>query len=198
MGLEDGRPEVISSCLQEIPPAVQTMADLVHQMLNLGKPTESRAEAIDLRREVDGVLDILGNLGVVKYCEISVDATDSLPQIYGDPAQIEQVLRNLIVNAAQAMEDSDRRELAVDLRSSADGARVEARVRDTGSGIPAECLDKIFQPFFTTKSPGKGTGLGLPIVKTILDRHRASVEVESAAGEGTCFILSFPVQKGNG
>ena len=197
MALEDGKAQLIGECLAEIPAAVKNMVDLVHQMLNLGKPTESREEAIHLAEEMERVLTTLGNLGVVKYCEIFRDFADDLPQIHGDRAQIEQVFRNLVVNAAQAMEDSERRDLTLRLWPSPDGGRVEARVCDTGPGIPPECRDRIFQPFFTTKSPGKGTGLGLPIVKTVLNRHRATIEVESAVGEGTCFVLSFPAVRGS-
>ncbi len=78
------------------------------------------------------------------------------------------------------------------LKSSFNGKWVKVIIQDAGPGIPEENLERVFQPFFTTKPEGKGTGLGLPIVKTILDRHRASIEVESEIGKGTRFIVSLP------
>ncbi len=102
-------------------------------------------------------------------------------QYCGHFFDFEQVFRNLIVNAAQAMELSKEKRLHISLQTSADGKRIVVRMADTGAGIAPEFIDKIFQPFFTTKTDtgDKGTGLGLPIVKTILDRHQASIEVES-------------------
>ena len=130
---------------------------------------------------------------MLKYCEIVQDIRGSLPNIMGDPTQIEQVFRNLMVNAAHAMEESPSTSvLTLGLSASPDRKGLECRISDTGLGIPPEDLDQIFQPFFTTKPEGKGTGLGLSIVKTILDRHGGTIRVESQEGEGTCFILTFP------
>jgi signal transduction histidine kinase len=167
------------------------MKSLVDQMLNLGKPTKRQLEEIDLAFELDRILGTLGTLGVVKYCRIEKDFDAALPTVYGDPAQIEQVFRNLIVNAAQAMEKSSRKEMKVSLRPC-EKDLVEAVVYDTGDGIAEEHMDQIFQPFFTTKSESKGTGLGLPIVKTIVDRHNGAIDVTSEVGRGTRFAVRLP------
>ena len=177
----------------QIMPAARQMLDLVHQMENVGKPTESQTRDLDLVEDVEKLLSVLQNLGAVKSCQIVKEFAPSLPRIRGDSVQIEQIFRDLIVNAAQAMEESKQSFLGLSLQPSADGHRVEATVSDTGAGIPAKNIEEIFQPFFTTKEQGKGTGLGLSIVKTALDRHRATIRVESAVGEGTHFHLSFPV-----
>jgi|GEM_PF-636103 PAS domain S-box-containing protein len=192
--LEKGDITKIEEYIQVILPSVERMIGLVEQMANLGKPSESREESIDLGADLQGIIADLRPLCVVKYCDLSIDAAADLPMIYGDPGQIEQVFRNLIVNAAQAMEKSKEKQLRISLQPSADSQRIEVRVMDTGPGIAPENMDEIFQPFFTTKAndSNKGTGLGLPIVKTILDRHQASIDVESEVGKGTCFALSFP------
>lgn len=192
MELEEGEIERAREYLREILPAIQQMTDLSQQMATLGKPVESKEEEIDLKKEVETILDSLKNLGVVKYCQIHREFAEDLPKIYGDASQIQQVLRNLIVNAAQVMEGTTRRELYLELEAAQGGNEVEVAVRDAGPGIPEEHLDKIFQPFFTTKPEGKGTGLGLAIVRTIVDRHRGDIVVESEPGEGTCFRLFFP------
>lgn len=184
----------LSEWLERIPEAADQILDLIHQMFNMSKPVENKQEEIDLQAELAKLIDTLTPLGVLKYCKIVQDIQDPLPTIMGDPAQIEQVFRNLIVNAAHAMEESPSTSiLTLGLSASPDRKRLECRVSDTGSGISPENLDQIFQPFFTTKPEGKGTGLGLPIVKTILDRHSGTIQVESQVGEGTCFIVTFPV-----
>ncbi|MDP6779978.1 MAG: ATP-binding protein [Candidatus Latescibacteria bacterium] len=193
--LEDGQTESLGQWLGRIQPAVDQMLDLIQEMTNIGKPADSKWEALHLRPEIEKVLDTLGPLGIIKYCEVECDLDGDLPAIKGDRHQIEQVFRNLIVNAAQAMERSNTKVLGLWARASHDGERIECTVRDTGPGIATDDLDRIFEPFFTTKPDGRGTGLGLPIVRTILDRHGAKIAVESTPGEGSCFTLAFPVLK---
>ena len=190
--LKGGQAKESYPWLKRILPAVSQMETLINQMLDLGKPVESKQQELDLREELERSLDTLKSLGVVRDCKIVKDFAPSLPKILGDPAQIEQVFRNLIMNAAQAMELTPERVLTLSLRAAPGGNRIEVAVADTGAGIPGEGMDRIYQPFFTTKPQGKGTGLGLPIVKTILDRHRASIAVESEVGVGTRFTVAFP------
>lgn len=191
-GLQKGQVEQARSFAELVLPATKQVLDLVKQIANLGKPTKSHQEELDLAEELKKLLDTLQHLGAIKRCRIVQDFAHPLPTIQGDPTQIEQVFRNLIVNAAQAMETSPERELGLGLKLSADGRLVEGVVSDTGPGIPAEHIERIFQPFFTTKPESKGTGLGLSIVKTIVDRHGGTIRVESAEGEGTRFFVSFP------
>ena len=105
--------------------------------------------------------------------------------------------QNLVLNARDAAlrADPPRR---ISLGSRGDGEHLEIYVRDSGSGVPADILDKIFDPFFTTKEVGKGTGLGLAVVYNILQDHGAAVEVESTLGKGTKFRLFFPLPDGAG
>lgn len=179
-----------------IQPAVRKMVALIRQMFSLGKPTENRQEELDLRAELDKILDPLQGLGTLKHCQIVRDYADPLPCITGDPAQIEQVFQNLIVNAAQAMEHA--KEQVLTLRVISNNGWVEARVEDSGSGISEEHMNDIFQPFFTTKPDGKGTGLGLTIVRMVLERHGGTIRVESSMGVGSQFIVTLPVEPDRG
>jgi signal transduction histidine kinase len=179
----------VRECLAQIGTAVEQMTSLVGQMLDLGKPQESRVEALDLAVEIQTVLETLSNLKVLQACTVVTDFDDVLPQIQADRSQIEQVLRNLIVNAAHALERCATATLTMAL-STDDQGRVVLTIGDDGCGITPEDLERIFHPFFTTKA--EGTGLGLPIVKTILDRHAATVDVESTLGHGTRFTIRFP------
>ena len=195
LDLDQGMEERVRENAREIVAAVEQMQFLVKQMLNLGKPVQSTVEELDLGSESLKILDLLTPLKVLQNCEVVTDFDIDLPLIKGDPAQIEQALRNLIVNASHAVEQAKERTITLSARGDETGTRVIYTVADNGCGIPEEQQDTVFQPFFTTKPEGKGTGLGLPIVKTILDRHGASVRIDSAVGKGTRFTLSFPATR---
>ncbi|HEX2924602.1 MAG TPA: ATP-binding protein, partial [Chloroflexota bacterium] len=109
--------------------------------------------------------------------------------IEADDKQIEQVLKNIILNALQAMPEGGKLELRT--RRLPNQEYVELSVMDTGMGIPEEKLEKIFVPFFTTKT--KGTGLGLAVVRKIIENHKGRIEVISKVDEGTSFNIILPV-----
>jgi len=116
-----------------------------------------------------------------------------------DANQIQQVLIALMVNAIEAMgataDSSEGGTLTVEARSAPTPGRVEIRVSDTGIGMSDETKVHIFEPFFTTKSEGKGVGLGLAVAYGIIERHHGTIDVESAEGRGTSFLLSLPVHQ---
>jgi two-component system NtrC family sensor kinase len=114
-----------------------------------------------------------------------------LPTIDGDPAQLQQVFLNLIVNAVEAMPQGGT--LTVHTNKGP-GETVTVEIHDTGIGIPHEDLGKLFTPFFTTKPIGKGTGLGLAIAYGIIKMHRGQIGVRSQVGKGTTFIINLPIK----
>ncbi len=116
----------------------------------------------------------------------------ALPDICGDPSQLNQVLVNLVINAIHAMPDGGR----LTIRTHADSRGVYLTVRDTGTGIAPEIRDKIFLPFFTTKEVDKGTGLGLSVVYGIVKEHGGTISVESQPGRGSNFSIQFPLSDG--
>jgi signal transduction histidine kinase/FixJ family two-component response regulator len=185
--VESGR-DSVSSVLS----AARELIELVAQLADLGKPRDSRFENVDLAEQIESVLRPMQNLGIVKHCEIVRAYSPQLGTIWGDRTQMDQLFRNLVHNAVQAMEGCSSKKLTLDLKTSSDGSHVECAIGDTGRGIDADSMEKIFLPFYTTKVPGKGTGLGMTIVKSILDRHEATVRVESEVGRGTWFYISFP------
>jgi signal transduction histidine kinase len=107
------------------------------------------------------------------------------------PSRINQIFINLITNAVQAMDGKGRLTIAARRRAE----RVEVSVADTGSGIAPEHLDKIMEPFFTTKPVGQGTGLGLSIVRRIVDEHGGDIHVQSELGRGTEITVSLPIRR---
>jgi signal transduction histidine kinase len=116
--------------------------------------------------------------------------SDGIPEITADPAQLTQILVNLVVNALQAMPDGG--ELAVKTEASDD--HVKLTVKDTGIGMDNKALKQIFLPFYTTKNVGQGTGLGLPVVHGIVTSHGGTIHVESKEGSGSTFEIKLPVR----
>ena len=124
-----------------------------------------------------------------KYkCEVHTEF-EPLPTVHCFPTQLNQVFMNLLLNAAQAVEQ--RGEIRICSRQEGDEAVV--RITDTGKGMGPETLAKLFTPFFTTKPAGQGTGLGLSICYVIMQRHHGRIEVESEPGKGTTFTVRLPL-----
>lgn len=121
---------------------------------------------------------------------VTTELDDRLPHVRGNGARLQQVLINLITNAIDAMRKTGGA-LIIATSASADRRKVTLRVKDTGSGINREHLDKIFDPYFTTKGQGEGTGLGLSICYGIMKEHKAKIDVDSKLGQGTTFTLQF-------
>ena len=119
---------------------------------------------------------------------------ESLPLIEGNTGELEQVFINLIINAQNAMPKGGRLKVSV----QEVGNTIEVRFADTGVGIAPELLERIFAPFFTTRSDEGGTGLGLAVSYGIIERHQGEITVESTVGEGTTFILRLPIATADG
>jgi signal transduction histidine kinase len=126
--------------------------------------------------------------------EVHVDVPDRLPRIHGDEHQLTQLFTNLLINAYEAMGGQGRIAVsaeAVRLDNGADGRdAVKIEFADNGPGIPSEVAEKVFSPFFTTKA--QGSGLGLSIVRKIVDAHDGRIDVESSAARGTTFTVYLP------
>jgi signal transduction histidine kinase len=123
-----------------------------------------------------------------KSAAVIVNVDPGLPRVRGFAGELNQVWANLIDNALDAVSDSGR----VDVTASCERQRVVVRVVDNGAGIPAEIRERLFEPFFTTKPVGKGTGLGLDIVRRLIIHNDAEIDVESAPGR-TEFRVSLPL-----
>jgi PAS domain S-box-containing protein len=177
-------------------------AELTQQLLGFSRQTKPRMEAVDLNGCVREAVDLLRRtLGPA--IEIVVHGADDLGLVEADAAQINQVLMNLCLNARDAMPEGGRLELET-CNASADDSElcaaagsgsaefVRLRVRDNGYGILAEIRPRIYEPFFTTKEVGKGTGLGLAVVFGIVKEHRGWVECRSDPGKGACFDVYLP------
>ncbi|AOY78393.1 hypothetical protein BJL90_14920 [Clostridium formicaceticum] len=154
-------------------------------------------EEYDLNRAIENTLLIVAN--EIKYNANIETYLGDIPSLYGIAGQINQVLLNLIVNASQAIKAKNREELGlITIKTYQENDYVCCEIADTGEGIPKENLDKIFNPFFTTKPAGEGTGLGLSISYDIIkNKHHGDLEAESKVGVGTKFVLRLPIFRKN-
>jgi PAS domain S-box-containing protein len=177
-------------------------ATLTRQLLAFSRKQVLQTRVLALDAVVDDLKPMLERL-IGEDIELVTVIPPEVGRIQADPAQIEQVVLNLVVNARDAISGGGRVTIEVaDVEldaafvaanpSAAVGQHVALAVSDTGGGIPAEVQPRIFEPFFTTKEPGKGTGLGLAMVYGIVKQHEGTIVVESAPGEGTTFRVFLP------
>jgi len=158
------------------------------------RPSPLRASA-DLEAILRNTIALVTHKLALAGVEIEVDVPAGMPAVPCDPSQIQQVIMNLLLNAAEAIQGGGR--VTVRARAPQGARRVELEVHDTGAGIPPENLSRIFEPFFTTKE-GKGVGLGLAVAYGIVQAHGGDIEVESPPGEGTTFKVVLPLDEARG
>jgi len=132
----------------------------------------------------------------VRLCEVQISLAQNLPLIEGDPTQLQQVLINLVNNAFDAMAEtqSEHRKIEISTEGNGDGA-VRVGVRDYGIGIRNEARERLFERFFTTKD--EGLGMGLAIVRSVVEAHGGKIEAEDVEGGGARFYFTLPICKEN-
>jgi two-component system NtrC family sensor kinase len=164
---------------------------IVNRLLEFSRQSLGQRTLFDPNEIITRCVELIGHQPLFHNIEINRDLDPELPQIIGDPGQLQQVFTNLLLNAADAMGGQGK--FTITSRPAAGGDGVIFTFTDTGPGIPLEIRDKIFEPFFTTKPPGKGTGLGLSIVYGVLQRHGGTIEVDSGPAGGTIFTIKLPL-----
>ena len=164
-------------------------AKIVNGLLNLARPAKVDSGPVDLNAVINDVLSLLEHQLRTGSIQLRKELSPTPLVVQGIEYKLQQVFLNLFMNARDAMPKGGW--LTVVTRPAAAGAQVE--IADTGSGIPAEQLSRIYDPFFTTKEIGNGTGLGLSITYGILQEHDGAITCESALGQGTRFTLTLPL-----
>ena len=184
------RKAVFEKVLDKIETSVKRARAITHQLLADVRKTESILAEVDVNQLVDETVQLVRKEAQDKGIEVSVQTADGLKPIWADPNQIRQVLINLLSNATHATAQGGR--ISIQVKPTDRG--VSIAVIDTGIGIPKENLAKIFEPFFSTKSPDKGTGLGLFVTREIVEKFGGTVAVDSRIGHGTQFTVQIPDQ----
>ncbi len=188
--LQDLRPEDPGySILKKIEQQAHRAAGIASSLLNFSRQREGDHQPLDVADMVRETLELFEPHLRGRRIVLTRRLEGPLPQVNGNRGRLQQVLMNLLLNAVDAMPDGGT--VSVAARSASDRVRLE--VADTGVGIPAEHLDRIYDPFFTTKPRGQGTGLGLSVSYAIVKEHAGTLTTESALGEGSRFTISLPV-----
>ena len=194
MGLRHQDRVTREKAFEKILSAGQRASKITSGMLAYARTQSERREPLELCSLVQDVLVLVEKDLQMHRVKLQTDYF-AKPYAEVNASQIQQVLLNLIVNARQAMEGGGHLYLTVD--ANRESGLAEICVRDTGMGIPAEKLAKIFDPFFSTKKADAqgqgGTGLGLSLCREIIEAHKGRIRVESAVGKGTAFTLKFPL-----
>jgi hypothetical protein len=205
---------------------------IVRGLLDYARARESKSLAMDVNRVVRDTVELLATQGKLSFIETVTDLQETLPPVMGDPYQLQQVLVNLMVNAVDALAETDSPQIEVSTRSrpwekrrrqparrkddppgidyshrrrlmrvagpsldplaESTGMVVEIAVADNGTGIPGELIEQVFEPFVTTKEPGKGTGLGLAVCARLVETMGGIMRAESEAGSGSTFLVVLP------
>ena len=186
LGAEDRE---IAEDLSRIIKQGKRIGEMAQNLLEYSRRAPLRRERTDIHQVLEETLAFTSYLLSRKGITVKCHFDHNLPSLSVDAAQMEQVFLNLIVNATQATAYEGK--LTVSTRRAGDEALIS--FADTGCGIPPENLDKIFEPYFTTKPPGEGTGLGLYVCRNIITKHHGTIEVESEVGVGTTFTIRLPL-----
>ncbi|MBN1806863.1 MAG: response regulator [Sedimentisphaerales bacterium] len=182
--------------LQELPRTIEGIRNGVKRISRIVKglksfcrKNENIVAACDINSCVEQALELCHNT-LKYYVSVEQDLSDNLPNVKADSQQIEQVLINLFINAADAMREQGQGTLAIKTESSDNSVII--KVSDTGPGIPEDKFDDIWQPFFTTKPTDKGTGLGLFTVRGIIENHEGQIEFKNKSSGGAEFTITLP------
>jgi signal transduction histidine kinase len=198
----------LSRYLATIDSTCARAAGMTRSMLDFARPGQPRRSAVELDRLLVEMQEMLVQV-LPAHIELKLVLHGSLPALAADPDQIRQVIVNLVVNAKDAMPRGGTIRIRTGIEevfesheagppapvSPAPGTYIRIDVEDDGEGMSREVRSRIFEPFFSTKGEGKGTGLGLFIVKSILDSHSGAMRVESKTGQGSRFRLLLPVNR---
>jgi two-component system NtrC family sensor kinase len=186
--------EEAAQCLDLIASESRRCGELVKNLLTFSREAPMNIQTTDINGVVDRALRIVRHQFELTGVQLQEHLDEDLPRVQCDPAQLEQVVLALVMNALDAMPKGGNLWISSSLGES--GSVYEICVRDDGTGIPPEILTQIFEPFLTTKETGKGVGLGLAVSKSIVERHGGTITVGSEFGKGTTFTLTLPLDGG--
>jgi signal transduction histidine kinase len=173
--------------LKIIDEEVMRCRDITGSMLSYSRQTAAEKQDIDIHLLLDKALELVGYQGRLKNVQVLKHYGSDLP-VSGNEGELRQVFLILVINALDAMANKG----TLTVETGAQGSGIGVRISDTGPGIPPENIQKIFQPFYTTKVDTGGTGLGLSIAHRIIANHQGTLEVSSEPGQGATFTITLP------
>ena len=191
--------EQVPEALQQSLEGIKRITQIVEAMRDFSHPELMEKKMVDINKAIRNTVIVTRNLW--KYAsDLETDLEETLPGLPCQPGEINQVLLNLIANAADAITEatadaSETGKGKIRIVTRKVDSWIEIQVSDTGSGIPAAVQEKIFDPFYTTKPVGKGTGQGLAIVADVIAHHGGTLTFETTSGKGTIFYIRLPFGK---
>jgi two-component system, NtrC family, sensor kinase len=168
-------------------------SEIVNSLLNFSRTSPTEFVPVDLNKVLRETLTLVEHQFAKSSVKVELNLDESITLIKGSPGKLQQVFLNLFLNARDAIESAGTIPGSLTIETDRWNGAVRAKVRDSGAGIAPENLTRIFDPFFTTKGALKGTGLGLSVSYGIVREHGGDIEVHSQPGQGTQFLLTFPI-----
>lgn len=201
MSLEKDREipkDMFSQVACDISEQVDRATDIINNLRAFGRKSTLFKEKININEPINGVLSIVRRQFLLENVDFELDLGTDLPLIYAHNNRFQQVFFNIITNARDAIVEKKQQTTGtfpgiIKVSTSHEASRVVVNIADNGIGIPDQVINNIFEPFFTTKETGQGMGLGLAITYGIIKDYQGDIRIESIPGQGTAFILSFPV-----
>ncbi len=188
LGKNPDLPDVARRDVEKIEAASLHAREVIKKLMIFAKQVQPKKIALDLNDVINESLSFLESRCKKDSIEVTLSLSDTLPRIYGDSAQLRQVVVNIVVNAIQAMPDGG----GLTITTASQDNEVILRIEDTGVGMSEDVRKQVFLPFFSTKDVGQGTGLGLSVVHGIVISHHSSITVESEPGRGSRFEIRIP------
>ena len=181
--------EKIDNLTRQLKLEVARINTRITEFLNYSRPVKLEPRKLELVEIANDALSIFEAQAADSNVEAQLETQGEIPAVIADPESLRSALTNLIINSFQAMDGSGGK-LKISLSSEDDGRSARIEISDTGRGIAAEDISKVFEPYFSTKETG--TGLGLAIVKKAIDDHQGTISVKSKVSEGTTFVITLP------
>lgn len=192
-GIPKGREPEFRKYLGQVVSETSRVGRIVSDLLSFSRRSKPQRGPADLNALIQRTLSLVDHK--LKLANIALESRldPNLPHLPCDASQMQQVILNLVMNAAEATANRQDGRIVVETRLGADGQTMELLIQDNGEGMTPEVVKRIFDPFFTTKPDGKGVGLGLAVLYGIVQAHDGDVEVTSAPGQGSTFVVSLPL-----
>ena len=195
-GVPPGRVAEFRGFLERVSEQTARAGRIVSDLLAFSRRSKPHRAAADLNAIVRTTVSLVSHKLKLMGIEVELQLDDALPPLCCDASQVQQVVLNLVMNAAEATRGRGHGRVTVGTAAKGEAARL--LITDDGEGIPPELVDRIFDPFFTTKEEGKGLGLGLAVVYGIVQEHGGTIDVESRLGAGTAFTVVLPLAGSGG
>ncbi|MFA7404943.1 MAG: PAS domain S-box protein [Pelobacteraceae bacterium] len=189
---KDIRLDVFQKYLEVIVREAYHCKGIIGSLLNFGRKSDGLIGTVNLNALLTEILELIRHQPNYGEMEVMADLEEGIPLLLGDPSGLRQVFMNLLINACHAVKNGGQVEIAA--HYSVKERAIHVQVRDTGCGIAPDVIDRIWDPFFTTKEVGKGIGLGLALSYNIIKRHGGEIMVESREGEGSQFTVILPIR----